>query len=97
MYRKYLTQKQTEEQRMAMELATWAWNSHYWFETVPNSGLAICKWCDRHYGNEQGIGNNFPLCKKNPRLKELITEAAGSTGAKDPHPSFEEKPFSKRR
>ncbi|KKL63148.1 hypothetical protein LCGC14_2178000 [marine sediment metagenome] len=95
MYRKYITQKQTEEIRTANELATWAWDSHYWFETVPNSGIAICKWCNKHYGSEMGITDDFPMCMENPRLmtldfiEGLLTHYRKTRGTKvlnEPHP-----------
>lgn len=52
------------------ELGVWAWNSHWWIEYHP--GYSECKWCGMNHTSEMGIGADFPLCLKNPRIEKLV-------------------------
>lgn len=67
MYRPFKPQDETEESRTHRELGTWAWDSHLWVETAP--GYAKCQWCCAQHTSEMGIGYDFPLCPKNPRIQ----------------------------
>lgn len=49
-----------------LELADWAWNSHFWIEEY--KGYYKCKWCDRLCTSTEAITVDFPLCVKNPCL-----------------------------
>ena len=62
--------KINEEQKINMEIAEWAWQSHYWIESYP--GYAQCKWCDRYHTSEMGIDRDFPLCPQNYAIKKYI-------------------------
>jgi len=63
----------TEEEELEHEIASWAWNSHYWIETDPD--YYQCKWCKMVHTGMMGIHKDFPLCKENPRIKKMIKEA----------------------
>lgn len=56
----------TETAQDDLELADWAWNSHYWIEEY--SGYYHCKYCGAYFTSTQGITTDTPLCKKNPVL-----------------------------
>lgn len=62
----------TEEDKINISLANWAWDSHNWVEYSP--GYCKCKWCERIHTSEMGIGIDFPLCEKNPILKGVEME-----------------------
>jgi len=51
-------------------LDEWVWNSHYWIEY--SYGYCKCKYCGAIWTSEMSLDSNVKLCKKNPRLKELI-------------------------
>lgn len=55
-----------------MKLAGWAWNSHFWEEGDFN--VLTCKWCGQVWvSNNLPLNpNHHPLCKKNPKVVELL-------------------------
>ena len=55
-----------DEQQGLMELASWAWNSHYWIEE--SEGYLKCKYCGKDFTSTMGVRSDFPLCKENPIL-----------------------------
>ena len=59
------TNQQTED----MELANWAWNSHYWDEYSP--GYYQCRWCLNLHTSTTGVSAQYPLCNENPAIKKL--------------------------
>ena len=61
--------KNEEVIREQMELASWAWNSHWWVESYP--GYYECRWCKMTCTSVMGIDIDFPLCKENYAIKKL--------------------------
>lgn len=59
-----------EETREFIEIANWAWNSHWWVEYSP--GYCKCKWCGRDHTSEMGIDKDFPLCEENYAIKKIL-------------------------
>jgi len=59
----------SSKDREDMELAGWAFESHWWVEQSP--GYMKCKWCDACCTSTTGISRNFPLCLKNPLLEAV--------------------------
>lgn len=64
--------KISNEQKELLSLADWAWNSHYWIEEYP--GYCKCKWCGKNHTSEMSINWKFPICRKNPAIKNFISE-----------------------
>jgi hypothetical protein len=62
----------TEEDKEKIELAQWAWDSHYWVEYYP--GYAECEYCKNQHASEIPITANYPLCRKNPILKKIFAK-----------------------
>lgn len=60
----------SEENKEAIEISEWAWNSHYWIESAP--GYVKCKWCGADHTSEQPIDIEYPLCLKNPSVFALL-------------------------
>ncbi len=60
----------SDGQEEDLELARWAWDSHYWIEKMP--GYYECKYCKETGTSTMGIGKDYPLCKENPILKGKI-------------------------
>ena len=72
---KYDTPKAIGEARLNQEKFDWVQNSHLWY-TCDTFGTQRCEWCQIEIRSGQMINVKFPgLCKDNPFVQELITNA----------------------
>ena len=64
-----------EATREMIELANWAWDSHWWVENYP--GYCECKWCGAKHTSEQPVSKDFPMCLENYAVKPLLSSKGG--------------------
>ena len=63
--------QQEYKKSLKMEIAQWAWESHYWIEF--SKGYWRCKWCKANWTSEMGLDDKYNhLCKGNPLIKKLL-------------------------
>ena len=56
----------TEEDKDALALADWIWNSHYWIESYP--GYMDCMYCGKKATSNVSIRSTDDLCPGNPAV-----------------------------
>ena len=63
------------KQQEYIQLARWAYNSHWWIELRP--GYCECKWCGKKHSSEWGVTKDYPMCKENYSIKRHLEMVGG--------------------
>ena len=72
MIKKLSEYKINEKDQLDIELAEWAFQSHYWIETYP--GYYECDWCGVKHTSVLGITKDFPLCRNNYAINRFVRD-----------------------